>query len=160
MLKVLVGYPDFGEELTIVHRALADPPTVRTILSAERLHEFQGALDGVYVDRLVAEYAVALAMATRQPAAYGLEEIAPYIAWGASPRGSINLVRGARALALLRGRGYALPQDVADLAPDVLRHRIVLSYAALADEVTADNLLGRVLGAIPAPPINLSAQTA
>jgi MoxR-like ATPase len=156
MMKVTVGYPDFGEELTIVHRSLADPPGVRRVLGAEQLHTYQRAVTGIYVDRLVAEYAVALAMATRSPATYGLGELGGYIAYGASPRGSINLVAAARALALLRGRGYALPQDVAEVAPDVLRHRLVLTYQALAEQVTPDQLLTSILTAIPAPRIDLA----
>src|SRR5262249_3958929 len=110
----------------------------------------------VYVDRAVAEYAVAITAATRRPDQYGLAELAPFIAYGASPRGSINLVHGARSLAVLRNRGYALPDDVLDLAKDVLRHRLVLSYQALADEVSADQLLDRVLTTVPRPNITLN----
>jgi MoxR-like ATPase len=156
MMKIVVGYPDFSEELTVVQRSLVDPPQMRQVLTAERLADFQRATREIYVDRLVAEYAVALGMATRRPEAYGVGEIAPYIAYGASPRGSINLVHGARAIALLRGRSYALPQDVTEVAADVLRHRLVLTYQALAEEVTADHILGKVLAAIPAPRIDLA----
>jgi MoxR-like ATPase len=156
MMKVVVGYPDFSEELTVVQRSLVDPPQVRQVLTAERLADFQRATREIYVDRLVAEYAVALGMATRRPEAYGVGEIAPYIAFGASPRGSINLVHGARAIALLRGRSYALPQDVTEVAADVLRHRLVLTYQALAEEVTGDHILAKVLTAIPAPRIDLA----
>jgi MoxR-like ATPase len=159
MLKVVVTYPAFGEELAIVHRALAAPPAVRRVLGAEQLGGFQATVGGVYVDRLVAEYAVALAMATRQPGSYGLAQLGPYLAYGASPRASIHLLQAARALALLRGRGYALPQDVADLALDVLRHRLVLTYQALAEGVDADQVLRAVLAAIPAPRIDLARDT-
>jgi MoxR-like ATPase len=159
MLKVVVTYPDFGEELAIVHRSLGPPPAMRRILGIEQLHTYQRAVAEIYVDRLVAEYAVALAMATRHPATYGLDQLAPYLAYGASPRASIHLIHAARALALLRGRGYALPQDVADLAPDVLRHRLVVTYQALAEEITADHLLSAVLAAIPAPRIDLARDT-
>jgi MoxR-like ATPase len=159
MMKVVVTYPDFGEELAIVHRSLAAAPGVRRVLGIEQLHAYQRTVGEIYVDRLVAEYAVALAMATRHPATYGLEQLGPYLAYGASPRGSINLIHAARALALLRGRGYALPQDVADLALDVLRHRLVLTYQALAEEITADQLLAAVLNAIPAPRIDLARDT-
>jgi MoxR-like ATPase len=159
MMKVVVGYPDFGEELAIVHRSLVDPPQVRRVLGVEQLHAFQRATAEIYVDRLVAEYAVALAMATRHPGTYGVGQLGAYIAYGASPRGSINLIHAARALALLRGRGYALPQDVADLAVDVLRHRLVLTYQALAEEVTADQVLATILAAIPAPRIDLARDT-
>jgi MoxR-like ATPase len=133
-----------------------DPPELREILSLEQLTTLQAAAGGVYVDRLVAEYAVALCDATRHPATYQLHDLVPYIAYGASPRGSINLVAAARALAVLRGRSYALPQDVQELARDVLRHRLVLTYQALAEQVTADKLLTAVLDAIPAPRIDLA----
>jgi MoxR-like ATPase len=156
MMKVVVDYPNFSEELQIVARSLVDPPQVARVLSAEQLHSFQRQSRGVYVDRLVAEYAVALCEATRIPASYQLPDLAPYIAYGASPRGSINLVAGARALAVLRGRGYALPQDVQQLARDVLRHRLVLTYQALAEQVTADAILAAVLARIPIPRIDLA----
>ena len=156
MMKVVVDYPNFSEEMSIVARSLVDPPQLREILSLEQLHTLQAAAAGVYVDRLVAEYAVALCDATRHPATYQIQELMPYIAYGASPRGSINLVAAARALAVLRGRGYALPQEVQELARDVLRHRLVLTYQALAEQVTADKLLTAVLDAIPAPRIDLA----
>ena len=159
MMKLVVTYPDFGEELAIVHRSLGAPPGLRRLVSIEQLHAYQAVCGEIYVDRLVAEYAVALAMATRHPATYGLEQLTPYVAYGASPRGSINLIHAARALAVLRGRGYALPQDVADLALDVLRHRLVLTYQALAEEVSADQVLQAVLTAIPAPRIDLARET-
>ena len=156
MMKVVVDYPNFSEEMSIVARSLVAPPSLREILSLDQLHALQQAAAGVYVDRLVAEYAVALCDATRHPATYQLANLAPYVAYGASPRGSINLVAAARALAVLRGRGYALPTDVAELARDVLRHRLVLTYQALAEQVTADKLLTAVLDAIPAPRIDLA----
>jgi MoxR-like ATPase len=156
MMKVVVGYPNFSEEMAIVGRSLVAAPAVQRVLSVEQLHGLQQQTQQVFVDRLVAEYAVALCEATRQPAAYHLAELAPYLAYGASPRGSINLIHGARALAVLRGRGYALPQDVGELARDVLRHRLVLTYQALAEQVTADSVLTAVLAAIPAPRIDLA----
>ncbi len=156
MMKILVDYPNFAEELSVVSRSLVDPAAVQRVLGLEDLHAYQKATTEVYVDRLVAEYAVALTGATRWPEQYGVSQIAPYIAFGASPRGSINLVHAARALALIRGRGYALPQDVQEVARDVLRHRLVLTYQALAEEVTADSLLTAVLSAIPAPRIDLA----
>jgi MoxR-like ATPase len=159
MMNVVVTYPNFSEELQVVARSLVDPPQVNQVLSAEQLRGYQRQCGGVYVDRVVAEYAVALCAATRRPAAYNLERLAPYVAYGASPRGAINLVHAARALALLRGRGYALPQDVAELARDVLRHRLVLTYQALAEGVGADQLLAAVLEAIPAPRIDLANDT-
>jgi MoxR-like ATPase len=156
MMKVVVDYPNFSEEMSIVARSLTDPPQLAEVLSVARLHGLQAACRGVYVDRLVAEYAVALCDATRHPAAYQLGDLGGYLAYGASPRGSINLVAAARALAVLRGRSYALPQDVAELARDVLRHRLVLTYQALAEQVTPDRLLTAVLDAIPAPRIDLA----
>jgi MoxR-like ATPase len=154
LMKVVVDYPNFSEEMTIVARSLVDPPAITTILSLEQLQALQAHTAQVYVDRLVAEYAVALCDATRQPATYQLPDLAGYIAYGASPRGSINLVAAARALAVLRGRSYALPQDVQELARDVLRHRLVLTYQALAEQVTPDTLLTAVLNAIPPPRID------
>jgi MoxR-like ATPase len=156
MMKVVVDYPNFSEEMSIVARSLVDPPVLRELLTLDQLHTLQAAAANVYVDRLVAEYAVALCDATRHPATYGLGDLAAYLAYGASPRGSINLVAAARALAVLRGRSYALPQDVAELAREVLRHRLVLTYQALAEQVTADKLLTAVLDAIPAPRIDLA----
>jgi MoxR-like ATPase len=160
MMNVVITYPSFAEELQVVARALGAPPPVAKVVGVEALHGFQARCRAVYVDRVVAEYAVALCGATRRPQAYGLERLAPYLAYGASPRGAINLVLAARALALLRGRGYVLPQDVAELARDVLRHRLVLTYQALAEGVGPEQLLAAVLEAIPAPRIDLAKDTA
>jgi MoxR-like ATPase len=156
LMKVVVDYPNFSEEMTIVARSLIEPPAITKILSLEQLQALQAHTTNVYVDRLVAEYAVALCDATRHPATYNLPDLQGYIAYGASPRGSINLVAAARALAVLRGRSYCLPQDVQELARDVLRHRLVLTYQALAEQVTADTLLTAVLNAIPPPRIDLA----
>ena len=156
MLKVLVDYPSFGEEAAIVGRLLGDLPTAETVMSIEELSTYQRAARDVYIDREVAEYAVALVTATREPERAGVGEIAPYIEFGASPRGSINLVLAARALALLRGRGYALPQDVRVLAPDVLRHRVVVTYQAMAEEVTSDQIIERILATVPMPRLDLA----
>ncbi len=156
MLKVVVDYPAFGDELTVVQRSLIDPPALRQVLTVDELHALQRTTAAVYVDPQVQTYAVALTLATRRPADYGIAHVAPYIAYGASPRGSINLVLGARALALIRGRDYVLPQDVYELAKDVLRHRLVLTYQALAEEVTADGILDSVLAAVELPHIDLA----
>jgi MoxR-like ATPase len=158
LMKVLVDYPTFGEEAAVVGRQLGAPAEVRERLSLEDLERFAVATDGVLVDREVIGYAVALADATRNPAAYGLQEIEHYIEYGASPRGPIGLVRAARALALLRGRGHVAYSDIRDLAPDVLRHRIVLSYDALSDDVTVEHLLERVLSAVVEPSTSAPAQ--
>jgi MoxR-like ATPase len=156
LMKVVVDYPNFSEELTIVARSLVDPPQISPILSLAQLQALQAHTGKVYVDRLVAEYAVALCDATRHPASYQLPDLQGYLAYGASPRGSINLVAAARALAVLRGRSYALPQDVQELARDVLRHRLVLTYQALAEQVSPDSVLTAVLAAIPPPRIDLA----
>ena len=156
MMKVLVDYPGYGEELDVVYRSLRTPARVRKVLDAHDLALFQRAAAEAYVDRIVGEYAVALVMATRQPAKHEpLADLAPYISFGASPRGSINLVHAGRALAFLRGRDYALPQDVHEIARDVLRHRIVLTYEGLAEGLTPDLILDRILAAVPAPRIDL-----
>jgi MoxR-like ATPase len=160
MLKVLVDYPDYADELTVVQRSLAGQAQVEQIVPAELLRELQEAAASVYVDPHVTSYAVTLVLATRRPAAHGLDELARHIAFGASPRGSIYLIHAARALALLRGRRYALPQDVHELAKDVLRHRLVLTYEALAEEVTADSILDAVLQSVEMPRIDLTREAA
>ncbi|CAN5579428.1 MoxR family ATPase [soil metagenome] len=156
MLKVLVDYPSFAEEAAVVGRLLGEMPTAETVMGIEELATYQRAARDIYIDREVAEYAVHLVAATREPERAGVGEIAPYIEFGASPRGSINLVLAARALALLRGRGYALPQDVRALAPDVLRHRVVPTYQALAEEVTSDQIVERILATVPMPRLDLA----
>src|SRR4051812_19926592 len=151
MMKVVVGYPTAGEEAVVVERSLRESPKVEQILTAAGLAELQELARHVYVDRAVVDYAVALTAATRAPEKVGLPKVKPFIAYGASPRGSINLVHAARALAVVRGRRYVLPSDVTELARDVLRHRIVPSFTALADEVTADMILDRIIPAVEAP---------
>jgi MoxR-like ATPase len=151
MLKVLVGYPTEREELVVVQRMTGQLAPVRQILSTGDLMDLQKQADKIYVDPELQEYAVRLVGATRRPADYGMGDIAHYVTFGASPRASINLILGARALALTRGRDYVVPQDIAELAPDVIRHRLVLSYEALADRVTADDVLDRVLERVPQP---------
>jgi MoxR-like ATPase len=151
MMKVVVGYPTAGEEAVVVERSLRPAPEVLPIFTAEGLAELQRLTTEVYVDRTIVDYAVALASATRFPERVGLPNVKPYISFGASPRGSINLVHAARALAVIRGRRYVLPTDVTDLAKDVLRHRIVPSFTALAEEVSADMILDRIVATVPAP---------
>ncbi|MBA2283477.1 MAG: MoxR family ATPase [Acidimicrobiia bacterium] len=153
LMKVLVGYPTRDEEVEVVLRMGVDAPEASQVLSPERLLELQAAADGVYIDRGVVDYAVALVFATRDPGSVGLPDLAELIQYGASPRASLGLVAAGRALALLRGRKYVLPQDVFDVAPDVLRHRLVLSYEALARGLTTDHLLARIVGTVPAPRI-------
>jgi MoxR-like ATPase len=158
MLKVLVDYPAPADELTVIERALADPVVVERLLSVEDLAALQAATRRVYVDPAVSRYALSIAMATRRLAEAELDELDGYVEYGASPRGPINLVLGARALALLRGRRYALPHDVRELAKDVLRHRLVLSYEALAEGIDAERILDRVLETIAMPQLDLSRQ--
>jgi MoxR-like ATPase len=154
LMKVVVDYPSLGEEAAVVGRSLDEPADVRECLSLADLERFAQASHSVLVDREVIGYAVGLADATRRPAEYGIGDIAQYVEYGASPRGPIGLVQAGRALALLRGRGYVSTVDVRDVAPDVLRHRMVLSYDALAENVTADALLERVLAAVPEPDVD------
>jgi MoxR-like ATPase len=151
MMKVVVGYPTREEEAVVVERSLRAQAEVLPILTAEALAELQTLTRDAYVDRTTIDYAVALTAATRHPGAVGHPQIVPYVSYGASPRGSINLVHAARALAVIRGRRYVLPSDVRELAPDVLRHRIVPSFTALAEQVSADMILERLIDAVPVP---------
>ena len=151
LMKVLVDYPTPAEEVEIVQRMGVNPPVARQVLTAEQLQRLQGLARDVYVDRGVIDYAVNLVLATRNPSAYGLGELTSLIEFGASPRASLGLVAAGRALALLRGRRYALPQDVFDVAPEIFRHRIVLSYEALAQGLVVDQLTARLLSTVPAP---------
>jgi MoxR-like ATPase len=153
LMNVPIGYPSPTEEVEIVNRMGVNPPAPIQVLSAEEVLALQAAADGVYVDPGVVDYAVSVVFATRQPADHGLSDLTDMIAYGASPRASLGLIAAGRALALLRGRDYALPQDVFDVAPDVLRHRLVLSYEALADGVDVDDVLVRVLSTVPAAPV-------
>jgi MoxR-like ATPase len=151
LMKILVDYPSPGDEAMVVDRSLDPAPTVAERIDVGDLLRFRAAAADVMVDREVIDYAVALADATRRPARYGLDDVAPLISYGASPRGPIGLVQGARALALLRGRRHVLAGDVRDLAPEVLRHRLVLSYEGLSEGARPDDLLDKVLEAVPEP---------
>jgi MoxR-like ATPase len=155
MLKVLVGYPNSTEEFVIVERMTGALQAVQKVLTTEELVSLQAEVDKVYADPALIEYAVRMVTATRDPNEVGLGDIAHYIMFGASPRASINLILTARALAFVRGRDYALPQDVMDMAFDVIRHRLVLSYEALSDNVTADDLLKKIFDNIPIPVVPL-----
>jgi MoxR-like ATPase len=160
MMKVRIGYPSAGEEAVVVERSLRQAAELVPLLTTQMLASLQALTADVYVDRAVIDYAVALTRATREPAAVGLPGVKPFVAFGASPRGSINLVHAARALAVVRGRRYVLPSDVTELAPDVLRHRIVPSFAALAEEVSADMILDRVVPAVAVPQLVTTEQSA
>ncbi|MBL8370396.1 MAG: MoxR family ATPase [Burkholderiaceae bacterium] len=152
LMKVLVDYPSDEEELAIVMRVTGPPATPQAVATTDQLAALQAQCRDVYVDPALMQYAVRLVSATRRPAQAGLKDLEPLLNAGASPRATIGLVEGARALALLRGRRYCLPDDLTDLAPDVLRHRLILSYQALADGRSADDLVTRILAHIPAPP--------
>jgi MoxR-like ATPase len=156
MLKVLIDYPEHDEELTIVQRQLVPPPDLRQALSLEDLRSLQQAVFDVYVDPALVSYAVAIASATRNPVAHGVGDVKEYVAYGASPRGPISLVQASRALALVHGRDYVLADDLHALAKDALRHRLVLTYQALAEEVTPDTILETVIAAVPVPKTDLA----
>jgi MoxR-like ATPase len=155
MLKVLVGYPSATEEFVIVERMTGALQAIQKAIDTRQLLVLQQAADEVYVDPALLEYAVKVVSATRNPEMVGQRELSPFITYGASPRASINLILAGRALAFVRGRAYALPQDVRDIAVDVIRHRLVLSYEALADNVSGDDLLNRILEAVPLPEVPL-----
>ncbi len=155
LMKVTVGYPSPAEELEIVRRAGAgNSIRVEQAISLDELEQLQNATDRVYVDAAVANYAVDLVMATREPALRGLPELEPFIDFGVSPRATLGLVAASRALAILRGRSYVVPQDIFDVARDVLRHRLMLSYEALAKDLSADDIINRVLSVVPAASIS------
>ena len=151
MMKVLIGYPSEEEVFVIVERVTGALVEVAAVATTDQLSALQKECRKTYIDPGLIQYAVKLVAATRNPDKYGLSDIARYITFGASPRATINMIEGGRALAFLRGRSYVLPQDVIDLVPDVLRHRLVLSYEALSDGQTPDKLVMRILQAIRAP---------
>ncbi|HZN26347.1 MAG TPA: MoxR family ATPase [Burkholderiales bacterium] len=151
MMKVLVGYPTEEEEFVIVERVTGAGKAVSAVATTEQLSALQRECRTGYVDPSLVQYAVRLVAATREPDRYGVKDVQRYVSFGASPRASINLIEGARALAFLRGRDYVLPEDVIDMAPDVLRHRLILTYDALAEALPADELIRRIMQHIPAP---------
>jgi MoxR-like ATPase len=158
MLKILLDYPNPADEAQIVARSLVTATPPREILDAAGLLRLQRTVGEVYVDPRLISYAVALVEATRKLTYWGAPDLEGYVSYGASPRGSINLIHGARAMALLHGRRYVLPSDVIALAPDVLRHRLVMSYAALADGITADTIVSRVISLVPAPRLEMAVE--
>ncbi|MGL5929902.1 MAG: AAA family ATPase [Dermatophilaceae bacterium] len=151
LLKVDVGYPTEVEELTILQRMSVDPPRAQVVLDPERVAGLQRSADRVFVHHAIANYAVALVMATREPARFGLGGLDGVVDFGVSPRATLGLIAAGRALALLRGRDYVLPGDVADLAADVLAHRLVLSFDAVADGIDPRSVADAVVGAVPQP---------
>jgi MoxR-like ATPase len=159
MLKVLVDYPTPTEEFVIVERMVAGLESLQEVMGVAQLRALQKAVRAVFVDPVLIEYAVRISTATRHPASVGLEDLGRYVTFGVSPRASINMVLAAQALALVRGRQYVLPEDVTSIAPDVLRHRLVLSYEALADGVQAEQIITAILARVPAPTVILRAET-
>jgi MoxR-like ATPase len=151
MMKVLVGYPSEDEEFVIVERVIGPAIEIASVVTTDQLAQLQRECRACYVDPSLISWAVKLVAATREPAKVGQADLAKYVAFGASPRATIWLIEGARALAFLRGRSYALPQDVLDIVPDVLRHRMTLTYEALAEGMTPDAFIERVVRALPVP---------
>nr|WP_033340655.1 MoxR family ATPase [Catenuloplanes japonicus] len=153
LMKIVVGYPTDSEEREIVYRMGVRAPEPSPVFSPHDLIKLQQKADQVFVHNALIDYAVRVVLATRDPAAHGMPDVARLIQYGASPRASLGIVRATRALALLRGRDYALPQDMQDIAPDILRHRLVLSYDALADDIPADHVVQRIMATVPLPSV-------
>ncbi|MBX7070523.1 MAG: MoxR family ATPase [Microthrixaceae bacterium] len=156
LMKIVLGYPTPMEELEIVNRMGVTPPQPAEVVSLTEVQQLQAAADQCYCDRSVVEYAVNLVLATRTPQNYGLADLNQFLEFGASPRASLGLVRAGRAMALLRGRNYVVPQDIFDVAPEIMRHRLVLTYEALAADVDAEQIMARVMSTVPAPAIQPS----
>lgn len=154
LMKVVIDYPSPGEEIEIVQRMGTTPPTASEVIPLEEIQALQLATEQVFVERSVLEYAVNLVLCTRTPENFGLPELRTFIELGASPRASIGLIRAGRALAMMRARTYLTPQDVFDVAPEILRHRLLLSYEALARDIDVETVLARVLSTVPAPHMN------
>jgi MoxR-like ATPase len=153
LMKVLVDYPSPEEEREIIYRMGANPPVPETILGPDDLRRMQRTASEVFVHHALVDYVVRLVVATRAPREHGMDDVASWVSYGASPRASLGLISASRALALVRGRDYVLPQDVLDITVDVLRHRLVLSYDALADGVPADHVVKRILQTVPLPQV-------
>ncbi len=160
MLKILVDYPLHDEELTVIQRSLVAPPALSQLLTIEELRSVQAEVRSIYVDPGLVSYALQLATATRRPDEFGLPDLARFIAFGASPRGPISMIHAARGLAVVRGRDYVLVQDLQELIKDALRHRLVLSYEALAEQRSADSILDEIVAAVPVPQLDLSGKAA
>jgi len=158
LFKIIVEYPGVEEEREIVYRMGSRPPVAEQVMNPAELVRLQDVASEVFVHHALVDYVVRLVVATRTPAEHGLADIASWVSYGASPRATLGIVAAARAIALVRGRDYVLPQDVLDVAPDVLRHRLVLSYDAVADQVPIDHILQRVLGTVPLPQVSARPQ--
>jgi MoxR-like ATPase len=159
LFKIIVDYPTAEEEREIVYRMGVTPPEPSQVLSPAELVRLQDVASRVFVHHALVDYTVRVVLATRTPAEHGLQDVAGWVAYGASPRASLGIVAASRALALIRGRDYVLPQDVVDVVPDVLRHRLVLSYDALADGVPIDHIVSRVLQTVPLPQVSARPQS-
>ena len=152
MLKIKVSYPSKEDEKTILERmSLSQKPSVNTKITTEAILKARAVADGIYVDEKVKNYIVDLVFATRDPKAYKLEEISSYILYGASPRASIYLTQAAKAFAFLNGRGYVTPEDIKELGPDVLRHRILLTYEAEAENITTEDIIKKIFATVEVP---------
>ena len=152
MLKVQVGYPKPEEERKVIDLALEHkPPQIQSVISPAEIFKMRDVVSMIYIDDKVKDYILALVAATRDPAKFQLKDLVPIIEYGASPRASINLAIGARAVAFLEGRGYVTPQEVKDVAADILRHRIILSYEAEAEEISSDDVIEKILAEVPVP---------
>ncbi len=154
LMKINVDYPTVEEEREIIYRMGVEPPTAETVMTTDELMDLQAQASRVFVHHALVDYVVRVVFATRTPKDLGLQDVDQWVSYGASPRASLGLVAAARAMALVRGRDYVLPQDVLDIAGDVLRHRLVLSYDALADAVPADHIVKRILSAVPVPQVS------
>ena len=159
LFKIQVGYPTVEEEREIIYRMGVHPPEPQRVLDPAELIRLQEVAAQVFVHHALVDYVVRLVLATRTPAEHGLSDVAGWVAYGASPRASLGIVAAARALALIRGRDYVLPQDVVDVSADVLRHRLVLSYDALADGVPVEHIVARVLQTVPLPQVSARPQS-
>ncbi|MBU3064851.1 MoxR family ATPase [Nocardia sp. NEAU-G5] len=153
LFKVVVDYPSLEEEREIIYRMGVTPPEPKNVLHPEELIRLQKLAANTFVHHALVDYVVRVIAATRTPAEFGLNDVAGWVAYGASPRASLGIIAAARAVALIRGRDYVVPQDVVEVIPDVLRHRLVLSYDALADEVSPDDVIRRVLQTVGLPQV-------
>jgi MoxR-like ATPase len=154
LFKIIVEYPGVEEEREIVYRMGAEPPVAHQVIDPGELQRLQKVATQVFVHHALVDYVVRLVVATRLPAEHGLTDIAGWVSYGASPRATLGIVAAARALALVRGRDYVIPQDVVEVIPDVLRHRLVLTYDALADEISSETVVNRILQTVALPQVN------
>jgi MoxR-like ATPase len=153
LMKINVDYPSAAEEREIVYRMGVEPPAANPVIDTAELQRLQTVAGRVFVHHAIVDYVVRLVVATRHPAEHGMPDVAAWVSYGASPRASLGLIAAARGMALLRGRDYVLPQDVLDIAADVLSHRLVLSYDAVADGVPAGHAVRRILQTVPLPQV-------